>query len=94
MSSYNWNKIAVASTINPAADLMEYNRQHERKQKQNSIEYQLECLRPGQYKWLNNNIKVVRNPRNFSLFIRGRNQMDFMNAMCVADYLFSHGFEL
>ena len=28
------------------------------------------------------------------LFIRGKNQMDFMNAMCVVDYLFSHGFEL
>ncbi len=92
--SYNWNKIAVASAINPAAGLMEYNKQRERNQKRNSIEHQLECLRPGQYKWLNNNIKVVRNPRNFSLFIRGKNQIHFMNAMCVVDYLFSHGFEL
>ena len=92
--SYNCNKIAVASAINPAAGLMEYNKQRERNQKRNFIEHQLKCLRPGQYKWLNNNIKVVRNPRNFSLFIRGKNQMDFMNAMCVVDYLFSHGFEL
>lgn len=90
----DWNKIAVASAINPAAGLMEYNKQHERKCRQNSIEYELECLRPGQYKWLNNNVKVVRNPRGFSLFIRNRNQMDFMNAMSVTNYLFSKGFEL
>ncbi len=92
--SYNWDKIAVASAINPTAGLMEYNKQRERNQKRNSIGYQLECLRPSQYKWLNNNIKVVRNPRNFSLFIRGKNQIDFMNVVDVVDYLFSHGFEL
>ena len=89
----DWNKIAVASAINPAAGLMEYNKQQERKRKQNSIEYELECLKPGQYRWLNNSVKVVRSPRGFSLFVRNRNQMDFMNAMSVTDYLFSQGFE-
>ena len=31
----DWGKIAIANAINPGLGVMEYNRQHEKKQKQN-----------------------------------------------------------